>query len=157
MITKIGAGRPKKSAKLKQLQGTFRAGREVQAVVNPISVAPIMPEWLTVEQREVWHDTVALLMPLGMLCAEHEAILSLYCVARSLHTAITAVIAREGVTVTVAGVTAPSALLAAQSKAGKDAWLYATHLGMTPLMRAKLNLGATPIAKPVNPFMDLCL
>ena len=100
MITKIGAGRPKKSARMKELQGTLRAGREVQAVVKPISVAPIMPEWLTVEQREVWRDTVALLMPLGMLHAEHEAILSLYCVARSLHTAITAVIAREGVTVT---------------------------------------------------------
>ena len=99
MITKIGAGRPKKSAKLKQLQGTFRAGREVQAVNNAPSITPTCPSSMTDAQKVIWHETVRLLTPLGLLHPEHEAILTLYCTARTTYNALSAVIAIEGVAV----------------------------------------------------------
>lgn len=147
MNNQIGAGRPRKAAKLKELQGTFRAGREVQTVNDAPSITPTCPSSMTDAQKIIWNETVRLLMPLGLLHPEHEAILTLYCTARTTYNALGAVIAIEGVA--VGG--EPHKLLSAHDKAGKSVWLYATHLGITPLMRAKLNIG-TKMEKKVNPF-----
>ena len=102
MARKGPAPRP---AKLKMLDGTYRADRDGPLGPEPAAGEPPMPDWLPDRAKAEWRRLAPKLLALGLLSELDLAALTAYCVAVSELEAATRTLEKDGRLVAVPVVT----------------------------------------------------
>ena len=135
------AGRPKKPANLKVLQGTYRPAR-----TNPGGVFPELtdnlqaPEWLPKEARDKWNQLAPTLQRNGLLTECDLDTLTLYCQTWVRYLEAEDKLQTEGSTTTAAsGYTQVSAWVTIAKNARSDLLMFGDRLGLSPSARGRIH------------------
>lgn len=144
-------GRKPKPTELHLLEGTFRPDRHGARPVAPgpglfpelDREIPKPPANLQGAALTIWTETVRELEKLGTLDSADRGILALYCEARAELGWAMNKVRREGrIVPTAAGGQKPHPAMAIKNAASLRCARYAAELGLTPVARARLRLGA---------------
>jgi P27 family predicted phage terminase small subunit len=138
-------GRPPKSSKLRALEGN--PGKRPLNEREPQPTGPLVkPDFVTGEAASEW-DRVVGAMPPGLYTAADAPVLAVYCVAWVLFRNSLAQVAREGMTATGSmGQKIAHPSLATVAKQSEIILRASDRLGMSPVARARLEVGDQPQA-----------
>jgi len=93
-------GQNRKSTKIHQLQGTFRADRHARPAGNgPRGTLPPPPKWLPVKARRAWRDLAPLLEAVGGVTEGDGPALAMLCVHYAAAREAAEIVAKQGILV----------------------------------------------------------
>lgn len=136
------AGRPPKPTALKQLHGTLRPDRQVDNEPDPGPAEDMgPPDWLVGEEaNELWLELAPKLWKLRLLTDLDRVMLAQYCFAHQTW--------RRAAVKIEADEVAPNDPLIWQFNKAVDVMIkVATHFGMSPASRSRINV---PTEKPTS-------
>lgn len=148
-------GRPRKSADVKTLQGTFSPSREPQASSDPLDTLPAPPAYFGELAREEWAKVGALLIDRKILHSEELLSFAGYCYAKQIMHLAAEELERSGITIPYTNKAGKT------NKVANPAWkLYkeahekvqavAARFGLDPVSR--LNVPGAGKQKELTPF-----
>jgi P27 family predicted phage terminase small subunit len=122
---------------------------------NPAPGAPKCPAWLPKEAKAKWREIVPLLARAKVICLLDRAVLSAYCVAWSEFVEATALLAKDGRTVTCGtGASKPHPAVGMQRSAASMLRLLGASLGLSPEGRLRLRVEAAEGPDALDAFLD---
>lgn len=142
-----------KPAKLKLLQGTYRADRDASSPPTPETAVPSCPSWLHAEAKRVWRRITPQLEKLGLISEIDRDALAAYCQAYAEWWQMERIIADEGhfQTNLRSGHTSPHPAVRIRDAAVKTMRDYEREFGMTPSARTRVSAEKKD-DKPGNAF-----
>ena len=135
-----------KPTALKLLDGSYAAYRDAGGVEAP-NVAPVCPQWLSSEAREVWDSMIDRLLEIpGLLARLDGESLARYCHDWCDFHAARQLVEREGMVATSEkGAVYQHPAVGIRNKAHDRLTKFEARFGMTPSDRARLHVqGDTP-------------
>lgn len=138
---------------MKVISGTERGDRlSGEAVTLTDGRDPIAPDFLGIDERKVWGDTLALIRPMGLLSSVDVSLMTAYCISVVLVKLADQKIAAEGIcSLSAAGLPCAHPAVTIRRQAMLDMVSHSVQMGLTPTARLRLNADTAP-KKNVNPF-----
>lgn len=150
-VGSVMAGRPPVPTKLRILRGN-PGGHPIRPHPEPpaLKTMPDPPEYLTEAAQNEWWRAGAELLDMGILCAADLKVFAAYCAACGTFEEARTELKKLGVKglTAIGGVGNPirNPLLAVANEAAKEMVTFASHFGLSPTARARVN--AAPKSEP---------